>query len=253
MIRDLAVTTICALLLTPLLFFSIPSVGAQVRQSTNYKIESDSINFGGGLSSSTNYRLESTAGELGTGNSSSTNYNLHAGYQQMVNSFISMSAPSSVIMTPSIGGVTGGTSNGSTSVTVTTDSPAGYSLSINASQSPAMKSGSNSILDYVPSGAPDYTFTTSAADSHLGYSPSGVNTVARFKDNGSACNTGALETALACWDGLSTTPVIVAQSASANTPSGATTTVYFRVGIGSTVSQAVGIYTATTTLTAISL
>ena len=251
--RDTLITACSALFLTPILMVCVSLVSAQVMQSTNYRIQSDSINFGGGFSTSTSYTLESTAGEVATGDSVSASYNLKAGYQQMVNTFISMTAASSVTMTPSIPGVTGGVANGSTTVTVTTDSASGYQMTIAASQSPAMKKGSDSIADYLPAGAPDFAFVTNPADSHLGYSPSGIDVNARFKDNGISCNTGASETELACWDGLSTSPVEIVRRTSANTPNGSTTTVNFRVGIGGAVVQTSGTYTATTTLTAVSL
>ncbi len=253
-IRDIIITAFVALIFTPLVLQSLATSSAQVRQSASYRIESDSINFGGGFSSSTNYSLESTGGEIATGESSSTNYALKAGYQQMVTRFISLSTPDPVTMSPSIVGITGGTSDGSTTVTVITDSAAGYELSINAGVSPAMVKGSDSISDYAVVSDPDYTFTTATDDSHFGYSPSGVDVVQRFKDDGvSACNTGSAETALACWDGLSTSAETIARRTSANTPNGSTTTVNFRVGIGSGVNQPAGIYTATTTLTAVSL
>jgi hypothetical protein len=172
----------------------------------------------------------------------------------MTTRFISMTTPASVTMSPSIVGITGGESNGSTTVAVTTDGAAGYELTIASSQSPSLVSGVNTIADYAPGTDPDYTLTTLSDDAHLGYSPSGVDVVQRFKDDGaSLCNTGSLETTLACWDGLSTTPEIISRSTSANTPNGATTTLFFKVGIGSGVNQPAGIYTATTTLTAVSL
>ncbi len=200
-VRDVLTTTLLALFLSPVVYSGIREGNAQVRQSATYRIESDSINFGGGLSSSTSYTLESTAGEIATGESTSTSYALKAGYQQMTTRFISMTAPGSVVMSPSIGGITGGESNGSTTVTVTTDSAAGYALSISANVSPAMVKGSDFISDYDRGGDPDYTFTTTAGDSHFGYSPSGVDIVARFKDDGvSVCASGSSETLLACWD-----------------------------------------------------
>jgi hypothetical protein len=251
-IRDYFIAACSALVLAPVLLLSITVSSAQM-QSTNYKIQSDSINFGGGLSTSTNYTLESTAGEAATGDSSSASYNVRAGYQQMVTNFISMTSPGTVAMTPSLSGITGGTSNGSTTVTVTTDGPAGYELSIRALESPAMKKGSDSIADYVPAGDPDFDFTVGSSDAYFGYSPSGIDIVQRFKDDGADCNTGTDETALACWDGLNTGGEAIARGSAANTPSGATTTVYFRVGLGNSVVQAEGTYTATTTLTAISL
>ena len=57
--RDTLITTCSALLLTPVLMVCMSLVSAQTMQSTNYRIQSDSINFGGGLSTSTNYTLES--------------------------------------------------------------------------------------------------------------------------------------------------------------------------------------------------
>lgn len=251
--RDLYITLSTALLLTPVLFVSLGFVSAQVMQSSSYRIQSDSINFGGGAGTSTSYTLESTAGEVATGDSSSASYLLKAGYQQMVTNFISMSAAPPVTLLPSIPGVSGGTANGSTTVTVITDSPAGYQLLIASTESPAMKKGADSIADYIPVGAPDFNFITNTTDSHFGYSPAGVDVVNRFRDNGGACNIGSLETAFSCWDGLDIVNEPIAHGTSANTPSGATTTVNFRVGVGGSVVQAVGTYTATTTLTAISL
>ncbi len=251
--RELLLTTVITVVLTPVLIMSMGFVRAQVMQSTNYRIESDSINIGGGLSSSTNYTLESTGGEVGTGEASSGSYNLKAGYQQMHEVFISLAGASSVTMSPSIPGVSGGTANGSTTVTVLTDNSAGYQLTIESIDSPSLKSGLNTIDDYAPTGNPDFTFATLAADAHFGYSPSGLDIVSRFKDNTSACGIGSGDTLLACWDGLSTTPETIALRTSANHPNGSTTTIYFRVGVGSSVVQPEGTYVATTTLTALPL
>lgn len=253
-LRDTLITATAALICTPVVLLCVSLTSAQTMQSTNYRIQSDSVNFGGGLSTSTNYSLESTAGEIATGDGTSASYNLKAGYQQMLTTFISMTAVSSVLMTPSIPGISGGIANGSTTVTVTTDSAAGYQMTISASQSPAMQKGSDTIADYVPVGNPDFTFITNAPDAHLGYSPSGVDVTARFKDNGAVCGTGGTqETDLACWDGLSTSAVEIVRRMSANTPNGSTTTVNFRVGIGGSVVQTGGTYIATTTLTALPL
>jgi len=251
--REFFFTSLTALFFTPLFIFGFGNAAAQVMQSTNYRIQSDSVNLGGGFSSSTNYSLESTGGEVGTGDLSSASYQLKAGYQQMQEVFISLSAGGAVTLSPSIAGITGGTSNGSTTVTVITDSPSGYELTIQSSQSPAMQKGVDTILDYVPSGVTDFTFTTGATNSHFGYSPSGIDIVQRFKDNGASCNVSSGDTLLACWDGLSTSPVTIAQDPTSNHPQGATTTVYFRVGVGGSVGQAPGTYTATTTLTALPL
>ena len=244
-----------ALILTPLLLSTIILAEAVGMQSGSYRIESDSINFGGGLSTSTNYTLESTAGEIATGESSSAAYKLKAGYQQMHEAYISLSGITPVTLSPSIPGISGGFSNGSTTLTVVTDSPSGYGLTIMASQNPAMQKGADSIADYVPGGAnPDFTFTTDATDSHLGYTPEGADITSRYKDNGAACGTGGTADALlSCWDGLATTERTIASRTTANHPQGSTTTINFRVGVGGSVFQAPGLYTATTTVTALPL
>jgi hypothetical protein len=244
--REFFLIATLALLVTPMILVGVHAAIAQVMESNNYRIQSDSINFGGGLSSSSDYVLESTAGEIATGPSGSASYNLKAGYQQM----------HEVFMTPSIPGITGGTSNGSTTVTVTTDGAAGYTMSIEASQGPALEDGANTIADYAPAGGdPDFTFTTASADSHFGYTPEGIDVVARFLDDTlSSCNEPAgTDSSLSCWDGLATTAETIVQSSGPNHPSGATTTIYFRVGIGGSAGQAPGTYTATTTLTALPL
>jgi hypothetical protein len=251
--RNIISPSIYAGVSSVLILCSLSISFAQVMESTSYRIQSDSVNFAGGLSSSTSYVIESTAGEVGTGFASSTSYSLRAGYQQMQSVYISMTGATNVDLSPSIPGVTGGIANGSTTVTVITDSPSGYSLTIEASQSPAMQNESDSISDYIPSGNPDFTFNTGATDAHFGYTPEGVDVVQRFRDNGAVCNSGTSDTAFACWDGLSTTEETIAQANSANQPAGATTTIQFRVGVGGSVLQAPGLYTATTTITALPL
>lgn len=251
--RDIISPFVNAGLCTLIVLFSLSSAFAQVMQSTNFQIQSDSINFSGGLSTSTNYVLESTVGEVGTGRATSTNYALRAGYQQMHEVYIALTGAANVTLSPSLAGVTGGTSNGSTTVLVTTDSMAGYALTIASEGSPAMQKGGDSIADYIPSGETDFVFTTGSSDAHFGYSPQGTDIVQRFKDNGSSCNTGSFDTSLACWDGLSTADETIASDNSANHPVGATTTINFRVGVGGAVMQAPGVYTATTTITALPL
>ena len=252
--RHMLVTTLSALVLTPFVLFSIGYATAQVRQSGSYRIQSDSINFGGGLSTSTSYKVESTGGEVGTGEVASPSFKLKAGYQQMQDVFISLSGFSAVVLSPSIPGISGGFSNGSTTVTVVTDSVSGYYLQVSGTESPAMRNGANTILDYAPIGTvPDFSFVTDPTDAQLGYTPEGVDVVTRFKDDGATCGAGSGDTTLSCWDGLSTTSRTVASRTSANNPGGSTTTLNFRVGIGGSVFQPPGTYVATTTITALPL
>ena len=237
-------------------FINTSLLFAQVMSSSNYKVQSDSVNFGGILSNSTNYKVEDTFGEIATGESSSENFKIKAGYQQMQEVYLAMTAASDVTMSPSLGGVTGGTSNGSTATTVTTDSPAGYQLSIKASSTPAMQANSQgtSISDYTPAGAnPDFTFSVAAADGEFGFTPEGTDIHSKYKDDGASCNTGSGSTADACWNALSTTNETIASRSSANQPSGITTTIKFRITLGSSHFQVEDTYTATSTLTAVSL
>lgn len=246
-------SSVQSLVITILLFAVLGVAVAQVRTSTNYQLQSDSINIGGGLASSTSYTQESTVGEVATGISSSTNYSLRAGYQQMQEIFLSLSSVGDVIMSPDLPGLTGGTSNGSTTFTVLTDNPAGYRLTIEAENNPAMQSDSYTIADYNEGADPDFVFTTSGADAHFGFSPEGVDIVQAFRDDGGVCNTSSLDSGLSCWAGLSTSAKVIAEGAGANQPSGATTTLRFRVGIGSGAGVVSGVYIATTTVTALPL
>jgi len=230
------------------------TASAQVMTSPSYQIQSDSVNFGGGLSSSTNYVMEDTYGEIATGESTSTTYALKAGYQQMQEVFLSMTAASNVNLTPDIPGLTGGSATGSTYVIVTTDSPSGYELSIKAENDPAMQSGGNSFADYVPAGAlPDFAFSITAADSEFGYTPEGADIPQYFQDNVGVCNALGGDTPDACWEGLGTTDRAISRSTSANHPYGATTTIKFQAESGGSHFQDPGTYTATTTLTLLAL
>jgi hypothetical protein len=233
--------------------FFLHTVEAQVRSSSNYQIQSDSINVGGGLSSSSNYSLESTAGEVATGPSDSALYNLRAGYQQMQEVYLALSGSTNVTMDPNLPGIGGGTSNGSTTLTAVTDSPSGYQLTVEASGNPAMSSGANTITDYVSGGDPDLLFTTAAGDAHFAYSPFGSDVVLNFQTDGATCNISGSASSTACWKGLSTTAEVISQSSSPNQPDGTDTTIYFKVGLGASSVQSAGTYVATTTVTLLAL
>jgi len=224
---------------------------AESMTSSNYKIESDSMNFGGTRSVSSSYVIEDTAGEIATGISTSTSFTLNAGYQQMHAVYLAVVPAGNVTLSPNIGGLTGGTSNGSTDFTVTTDSQAGYTATIVASSSPALSSAFGSFADFAPGADPAFGFSVAANASAFGFSPEGSDIYSRFKDNGSACNAGSGDTANACWDGLSTTPKTIVSRTSSNHPSGTVTTLRFRAASGSSNVVPNGIYTATTTVTII--
>jgi len=246
---------VIATLATPIAVMFLSVTNAQIMSSSNFQIHSDSVNTSGGFSSSSNYAIEATTGEVSSGDSDSSNYSLRAGFQQMQEVYMAMTVSSSSVgLAPNIPGISGGVSNGSTTVTVTTDSLSGYQLTIMADADPAMQKGSDTIADYIPSGGvPDYTFSTLPADSHLGYTPEGSDVAQRFLNSGTTCNAGSSNDTASCWDGLSTTQTVIAQSSGSNHPNGTDTSVRFRVGVGGSSVQAPGVYVATTTLTALAL
>lgn len=170
--------------------------------------------------------------------------------------YLALSAAADVTMDTSLGGLTGGTSNGQTAATVITDSAAGYALYIKASSSPALQGNTHgdSIDNYTPAGAnPDFAFSVAATAAEFGFSPEGTDIVQKYKDDTSACNTGSSDTANACWNALSTSNDQISGRTSANHPSGTATTIKFRVGIGVSQVTVADTYTATTTLTATAL
>ncbi len=235
--------------------FIVPlyTILAETMQSGTYKIMSDTINIGGQNSSSTNYKLGDTLGETGTGDSNSVNFYLRAGFWQMQESYIAISTPSDLAMTP-IGGINGEASEGTISWQVITDNTAGYSMSIKSTTTPALTSGTDSFADYVPSGAdPDYNFSIVSTASAFGFSPEGVDADVRFKDNGSACNINIGETLSKCWDGLSTSPKTIFQRTTSNQTAGTTAIVRFRAASGSDHIQTAGGYSAPIIVTAITL
>lgn len=231
------------------------TVRAQVMQSSNYQVQSDSINFGGGLSSSTNYSQESSFGEVSTGESSSDSFNLYGGYQKMDDVFLSVTSVASSTSVAPVSNVVGGEASVSSDFLIVSNSSAGYQLTIKSENTPAMQSASSTIPDYVTAGAdPDYNFNVGVSSAYFGFSPNGPDVVQRFRDNGvDKCNAGANITVGRCWAGLSTTPTVIASSNRSNSPNGANTTIDFKVGIGSARQQAMGNYYATTTITLLSL
>lgn len=255
MLRTSLTLSITALTFVPVAFAMLGVSFAQVMQSTNYQIDSDSVNVTGGLSESASYQMQSTVGEVASGDSDSTNFSVRAGFQQMQAVQISLSPVSNVVLSPSLPGVSGGTANGSTTFTVVTDNPAGYEVVISAESEPALQDEASaaSIADYAPVGAADYDFDVATGEAFFGYSVESTAAASRFFNNTTSCDTGSTNTALQCWDGLSTTTAVVASSASANQPTGTNVTLHFRVGIAEEVNQVPGTYIATTTVTAIPL
>lgn len=221
--------------------------------SDSYLIWSSSINAGGHSQTSTSYRMRDTIGEFVAGTATSTSYKLKMGYQPMLEGVISLTSPSDVVLNPDIGGVSGGTADGSATWKVTTDNPAGYTLSIQASTTPALATSSYSFADYTPAaaGTPDYTWLILAADSEFGFTPEGTDIAQKFKNNDSnACATGTSDTADKCWYNFAASDENIALRYFSNHPSGTDTAVKFRAESGASHIQENGVYQATIIVTA---
>ena len=227
-------------------------VFAYVMSSTSYRMERDSINFGGGLSTSTSYGDESTLGEVGTGSSTSTSYVIQAGYQQMDGSWVSLSVPATASLAPSINIFTGGIASTSVDFSVSTNNGAGYTLQMKSNTNPALKGATFDFYDYtLDSSAPDYAWSVSSTDAEFGFTPEGNDIVARYKDNGASCDqAGGSNNPDTCWDKASTTYMTIAQSAAPNYPATAVTAVKFKAEAGVDSAITVGSYTAEMIVTA---
>jgi hypothetical protein len=233
-------------------FFS-STVFASTMQSESYTIQNDSLNAGGNeQSSSSNYKNRDTIGEIATEESVSESFVLRAGYRQMQEVMVILSSPLDVTMLPDIGGVGGGTSDGSVQWIATTDGTAGYSLSIKADVAPALVSGGNSFADYTPTGVnPDFDWSINAANSEFGFTAEGDDIVQKYRDEGGVCNTGTGNAPDKCWSNLSTSDEQISSASLPNHPGGSSTTIKFRAESGTSHVQAEGVYQATITVTAV--
>lgn len=164
---------------------------------------------------------------------------------QHVDYDISISSPSDVVMSGAILGLTGGTSNGSATWNIITSNASGFSMSLKASASPALRSGSFSFADYVTGGAPDYNWALTDAASEFGYTveaATAADLVYNFKDNGSnTCGgAGTLDTPDKRWLGFTTSNVQVINRTSMTSASGEDETVKFRAQSGASHFQEEG-------------
>ena len=173
---------------------------------------------------------------------------------QSVTGEISLSNCGNINMSPAIAGLTGGVGTGTTTCAVTTSDTAGYTMSLSASTSPALKASTYTFADYTVAAGnvPDYTWSIGASASEFGYTVEGSQTIvqAKFLDNGSACNTGTGQNAYKCWLNASTTNATIGYYANEITTS-TTTTIGFKAEVTSGRNQEEGSYTATIGITAV--
>lgn len=178
--------------------------------------------------------------------------------QQITAEIAFLTTANDVTMSPSIAGLTGGTSNGSASVRVNTNNSAGYNMTIAFSSTTAMilDGGGGVINNYAPASTtnPDYTFAneTFAQFAYTVVASTSADLDLSFRDNGSACGVSTGNTVNTCWFDPDDAAEVIINRSTETALSGSTSTVAFRVNVPSNPSPAVptGFYTATATLTA---
>lgn len=154
-----------------------------------------------------------------------------------------------------IGGATGGTRFGSTTVAVTTNDTSGYTIGISFSDNSGMKHAT--LAEYIDmyatttAGTPDYNMNLGVTSHGFAYSVSSTNAVQKFLNNGSSCDQSGGDTSYGnCWV-MNQTPTsaftIVDSSAVATAEE---TVIGFQVQVGGSSGLSNGFYYATTTLTA---
>ena len=243
-----------------ILIGSFMTVSAFVTSSTNYRLQSDSLNVGGQLSTSTSYQIEDTVGEIGTGVSDSSLYKMQAGYQQMQGTQLSISAGSDIVLTPLT--LTQSSGVGNTAWTITTDNVAGYSATVYATVSDVCS-------DRDGEGAIDALCDTTTAESfadipnskHLwdvdneyafGWSAYGDDVTGHGVDTDCVAGTDVPSASL-LWQGFhSATAYQIASSTTRTTPAGVETTLCVATE-QDTVLAPSGTYYATITITALTL
>lgn len=237
-----------------LCFLLATNIFAAVMSSSNYKMQSDNLTPGGGNWASANYIFRDTLGEFSTGPASGTSFNVRAGYQEMQEVFLSISAPANTAMKPDIHGISGGTAATSTAFYVITDSPSGFNLKINASTNPAMQltGDPTRYFENYPS-SPTYNWSVAPGNSQFGFTvyPGTADDVApAFLDNGAVCGSGSYN-ADACWMGFNETNLstIINRTSRTNNSPGELATIKFQAQSNDNFLVN-GEYKATITITA---
>lgn len=184
--------------------------------------------------------------------------------KQTITSEISfLTAASNIVLSPSIGGITGGAATGTTQVVVYTNNTTGYTMTIAASGTVQAMRGDTATTSYINNyapagGVPDFGFSTAGTFARFGFTVSASTTAdlaTKFLDNGSTCNTGAADTlgGASCWTYASSTATSTIVTAGASLVSGSTSTIFMHTFVPPNPNPALpkDTYTATTTLTAV--
>jgi len=179
--------------------------------------------------------------------------------EQIIIGEISFLATSTDVTLADINGLTGGVSNGSYEVVVTTNDADGYAMTLSFEDAVAMQrdTGGGVIANYSPVGIPDISFDPDTeVFGQFAFTVSADNIsdlVQRFRNDGVVCNdAGGGDAIASCWDAPSSGIIPIVNTSSATSASGATTTIHFRIDVPNNPVPAIptGTYHATATLTA---
>jgi len=167
--------------------------------------------------------------------------------------------PNNVEMDQTLSGLTGGTSNGSTTFSIATNDAAGYSVEISFATAGDRKvllfDDDNSIgFESVSGFVNDLTEPDEGEAGLFGYSVVGNHVDSSFGDDGSVCDSSTTGTSDACFhmQGTPSTGVTIINNPNATDPAGDENSIVFRAVIGPDPDPTLpsGNYTATATLTA---
>ena len=182
--------------------------------------------------------------------------------KQSIYNEIALSIGSSLVLSPSIPGVTGGVSSGELPFNIKTNNPLGYQVDLKFSEAVPFRhlfSPSFYILNYVPQviGVPDYNLVTPTKSHGFAYSVYSDNATQLFRHSGSTCGVGSDNTLGKCWFNRvdASVPTTIIERSSATGAEGATSTVQFRVVVDQNATPMLleGEYQATVTVTVLPL
>jgi hypothetical protein len=171
-----------------------------------------------------------------------------------VDSGISISDGAAVTMAPNIS-ISSNSSIGSSSWTVITNGANGYSLSVNDSTDPALKSATDSFANYTEAvtGTPE-AWSVPSGSKEFGYSAYGTDTPTATWGTAASCGAAGVPSGTQKYVGFLPTPTtkIIATRATVTPFTGVTTTICFAAEQDG-IFAAAGTYTATITGTAVTL